>query len=136
MFATGEPLLRIMGLSGRQVRLLDLEMESCDDHLLTAEEWERIPLVAVLEPENAMARFSVVAEGQRTLVLIPREDSGVAKVVLETGSNGLPAKVVVVDSQDATSTFEFSAWEAAEGPPNGLWLPEAPDGILCVGDVE
>lgn len=136
LFATGDPVQRWMGLAGRQVRLLDLEMESCDDHLLTAEEWERIPLVAVLDPDNALARFTIVAEGERGLVLIPREEGGVARVVIETGSDGLPAKVVVIDSQEATSTFVFTSWEPSSGPPNGLWLPESPEGIPCIGDVQ
>jgi len=135
LFATGDPLQRLMGLAGRQVRLLDLEMGSCDDHLLTADEWERIPLVAVLEPENALSRFTVVAEGDTGLVLIPREPGGVSRVTLETGPDGLPSEVVVIDSQGATSTFTFESWDASKGPPDGQWLPAPPDGMECVGDA-
>lgn len=136
LFSTGAPVIRWMGLSGRSVRLLDFENGSCDDHLLTAEEWERIPLIAVLEPRAAVAQFSIVADGDRGLVLIPRESGGVSRVEITVGIDGLPERVTVKDPQGTVNTFDFSAWEPADGPPNDRWLPEAPDSIVCVGDPE
>lgn len=136
IFATGSPIVRWMGLSGRLLRLLDFENISCDDHLLTAEEWERIPLVAVLDPGEAVEQFSVVAEGERGLILIPRVAGGVSRVEILIGEDGLPAQVVVKDPQGAVSSFEFSDWQAAEGPPAGTWLPEPPEDIVCIADPE
>lgn len=136
LFATGSPVVRWMGLSGRLLRLLDFENMSCDDHLLTAEEWERIPLIAVLDPGEAVERFSVVAEGESGLILIPREAGGVSRVKVLIGEDGLPAQVVVSDPQGAVSTFEFNDWQAAEGPPGGAWLPEPPNDISCISDPE
>ncbi|MCK5379525.1 MAG: outer-membrane lipoprotein carrier protein LolA, partial [Acidobacteria bacterium] len=136
LFSTGSPVVRWMGLKGRLVRLLDFENLSCDEHLLTAEEWERIPLIAVLDPRAALAQFSIVADGERSLILIPREAGGVARVEIVTGKNGLPARVVVSDPQGAVSTFVFTDWEAAQGPPEGAWLPAPPDDISCIADPE
>lgn len=136
LFATGAPAVRWMGLSGRLVRLLDFENLSCDDHLLTAEEWERIPLIAVLDPKAALAQFSVVADGERGLILIPREAGGVSRVHITIGENGLPERVVVSDPQGAVSNFDFSEWEAAQGPPDGNWLPTTPDEIICISDPD
>ena len=136
LFATGNPVVRWMGLSGRLIRLLDFENLSCDDHLLTAEEWERIPLIAVLDPNAALAQFSIVAEGERGLILIPREAGGVSRVDISIGENGLPARVVVSDPQGAVSTFDFTEWEAADGPPEGQWLPAPPGDIFCISDPE
>jgi len=136
LFATGNPVVRWMGLSGRLIRLLDFENLSCDDHLLTAEEWERIPLIAVLDPNAALAQFSIVAEGERGLILIPREAGGVSRVYISIGENGLPARVVVSDPQGAVSTFDFTEWEAADGPPEGQWLPAPPGDIFCISDPE
>ena len=134
LFSTGEPVIRWMGLAGRQVRLLDLESLTCDDHLLTAEEWERIPLVAVLEPRRAVAQFTILAQGERGLVLVPREPGGVSRVENEIAADGPPARVVVKDPQGSVSTFDFVDWQAADGPPEGNWLPLPPDGIECVAD--
>lgn len=136
LFATGRPVVRWMGLNGRLVRLLDFQNLSCDDHLLTTGEWERIPLIAVLDPRAALAQFSIVADGDRGLILIPREVGGVARVEIATSEDGLPARVVVTDPQGAVSTFDFSDWQAAEGPPDGAWLPAPPDGIVCIADPE
>lgn len=136
LFSTGNPIVRWMGLSGRLIRLLDFENSSCDDHLLTAEEWERIPLVAVLDPREAVEQFSIVAEGKHGLILIPREAGGVSRVEILIGEDGLPAQVVVSDPQGAVSTFEFRGWHAAEGPPEGVWLPQPPEAIVCIGDPE
>ena len=136
LFATGRPVVRWMGLKGRLIRLLDFENSSCDDHLLTDEEWERVPLIAVLDPRSALEQFSVVAEVDRGLILIPHERGGVARVEITTGEDGLPNQVVVTDPQGATNSFVFSDWEAASGPPDGTWLPAPPDGISCVADPE
>ena len=136
LFSTGSPIVRWMGLSGRLVRLLDFENSSCDDHLLTAEEWERIPLIAVLDPRAAVEQFSVVAEGKCGLILIPRQAGGVSRVEIVIGDDGLPAQVVVSDPQGAVSTFDFRDWQAAEGPPEGVWLPEPPEAIVCIADPE
>lgn len=136
LFATGDPVLRWMGLSGRIVRLLDFENVSCDDHLLTDEEWERIPLVAVLDPHTAVEQFSIVSEGERGLVLIPRTVGGVARIEIESGQDGLPIQVIVTDPQGAVSIFKFANWEAEPGPPGGVWLPVPPKPIECLGDPE
>ncbi len=125
-----------MGLSGRLVRLLDFENLSCDDHLLTDEEWERIPLIAVLDPKAALAQFSIVADGERGLILIPREAGGVSRVEIAIGEDGLPARVVVSDPQGAVSTFDFTEWEAAQGPPEDAWLPAPPAEIICISDPD
>ena len=97
LFVTGNPPVRLMGLDGRRVRLVDLEVSSCEDHTLSEAEWERIPLVALLDPARAVERFGQVpVEGRpgaagetwavgveqvgRDLVLVqePRERDGSA----------------------------------------------------------
>ncbi len=136
LFSTGEPPIRWMGLQGRQVRLSDLENLSCDDHRLSDREWERIPLIAVLDPRAALEQFSIVAKGKRGMILLPRQTGGVARVEIAVGQDGLPEQIVISDPQGAVSTFEFAEWEAAEGPPDGDWLPKAPAGISCISDPE
>ena len=44
LFHTGDPTTQLMGLEGRVVRLVDLSVPSCDEHLLDDDEWARIPL--------------------------------------------------------------------------------------------
>ncbi len=136
LFATGDPTVRWMGLAGLDVRLLDLENQTCDDHLLTIEEWERIPLVAVLEPENAVDRFVVDVNGEMGLSLTARKQGGVERVTVDVGADGLPQVIVVHDPQGATSTFTFENWQPAEGPPEAKWLPAPPEGIECISDSD
>jgi hypothetical protein len=136
LFASGDPVDREMGMAGLDVRLVDHENRTCDDHALSAEEWERIPLVAVLEPQRASDRFQVGSAGARGLVLTPRTPGGVQEVTIEVGEDGLPAEVVVRDPQGATSTFTFAAWAPSEGAPGGAWLPAPPEGVDCVSDAQ
>jgi hypothetical protein len=133
LFATGDPVVRWMGMAGLDIRLLDLENQACDDHRLTPGEWERIPLVAVLEPLRAEERFLVEADGDRGIALTPREAGGVDRVTVEVGGDGLPERVVVRDPQGAISAFSFTGWEPVDTPPRGDWLPTPPAGIDCVG---
>ena len=121
-----------MGLEGRRVRLVDLEVQSCEDHTLSETEWERIPLVAVLDPSRAVERFTVTLDGG-WLVLVPREPQGVARVRVRTGADGLPAEVVVEDVSGAVNRFRFSGWRAAPAPEGG-WLPQPPAGLECLQD--
>ncbi len=121
---------RIMGLEGRQVRLLDLESRTCDDHLLTEDEWERIPLAAILDPASATARFSVTLDGHGHLVLRPLHPGGIARVEM-TLDHHLPAAVLITDPQGAVNRFEFHGWTKRSTPPPGGWLPAPPAGIVC-----
>jgi hypothetical protein len=136
LFASGEPVQRWMGLSGLDVRLLDLENQTCDDHFLTVKEWERIPLVAVLEPRKAIDRFRVEATGYSGLSLTPREPAGVDKVTIEIGDDGMPLKIVVHDPQGATSSFDFNDWHPPKTPPVGNCLPAPPQAIDCISDSD
>ena len=136
LFSTGKPPIRWMGLKGRQVRLSDFENLSCDDHHLSDREWERIPLIAVLDPKAALEQFSIAAEGERGMILLPRQTGGVARVEIAVGQNGLPEQIVISDPQGAVSTFEFTDWQAADGPPGGDWLPKPPEGVPCISDPE
>jgi hypothetical protein len=134
LFASGAPPSQRMGLEGRVVRLLDLEVPSCDEHVLGDDEWARVPLAAVLDPRGAVERFTVLDRGERGFVLVPREPGGVARVEVELDGRNLPAEVVVVDPQGAVNRLRFSGWRAAEGPPDGSWLPAPPHGLDCVRD--
>jgi hypothetical protein len=134
LFRAGNPVLRIMGMEGRRVRLVDLEVAGCDDHLIDDEEWARIPLAAVLDPRQAVDRFTVLENGVDGLALIPHEPGGVARVEVVLGPDGLPAEVTVIDPQGATNRLRFSDWERAARPQGGQWLPTPPADIECVGE--
>ena len=134
LFRAVEPPGQMMGLEGRLVRLVDLEVPSCDEHQLDDDEWARVPLAAVLDPRGAVDRFTVLALGERGFTLVPREPGGVDRVEVVLGDNDLPDEVVVVDPQGATNRLRFTAWRPVEGPPGGQWLPESPPGLTCIGD--
>ncbi len=134
LFKTGEPVLRLMGVKGRSVRLLDFEVATCDDHQLNDQEWARIPLAAVLDPQGAAEHFTVLALASGGIALIPREPGGVARVQVELGPDGMPTEVVVSDPQTATNRLSFSGWQRAEAPLNGRWLPAPPPEIACISD--
>jgi len=116
LFHTGDPTTQLMGLDGRVVRLVDLSVPSCDEHLLDDDEWARIPLAAVLDPQSA------------------REPGGVARLEVVLNDANLPQEVVVIDPQGATNRLRFTSWRSADGPPGGSWLPDAPPGLACIGD--
>jgi len=131
LFVTVEPAPRTMALEGRKVRLIDLELKTCEEHVLSDEEWERIPLVAVLDPRHALDHFRVKpGEGGR-LALEPLERGGVARVEVVVGSSGLPSEVTVVDIQGAVNHLWFTGWTGASGPPGGRWMPAPPAGVTC-----
>ena len=132
-FRSGHPTVRLMGLDGRRVRLVDLDLPSCEDHQLDDDEWARIPLAAVLDPQSAVDRFTVLAIGDRGVALEPRRPGGVARVEVLLRPDSLPLEVVVVDPQGATNRLEFGAWTPLEHPPEGGWLPAAPAGVQCSG---
>lgn len=134
LFASGVPPSQQMGLEGRVVRLLDLEVPSCDEHVLGDDEWARVPLAAVLDPRGAIERFTVLDHGERGFALVPREPGGVARVEVILDGRDLPAEVVVIDPQGAVNRLRFGGWRAAAGPPDGRWLPTPPRGLDCVRD--
>ena len=134
LFHTGDPTTQLMGLDGRVVRLVDLSVPSCDEHLLDDDEWARIPLAAVLDPHAALDHFTVLVHGEHGFVLVPHEPGGVARLEVVLDDANLPREVVVIDPQGATNRLRFTNWRRAEGPPGGAWLPDAPPGLDCVGD--
>jgi hypothetical protein len=134
VFRSGEPVQQQMGLEGRVVRLIDLGVPSCDEHVLGDDEWARIPLAAVLDPQGALDHFTVLAGEGRGFVLVPREPGGVDRVEVALGEDGLPEELVVVDPQGATNHLRFSDWKAVEVPGGGSWLPEPPAGLDCVSE--
>jgi hypothetical protein len=134
-FVSGRPTVQEMGLEGRVVRLVDIEVGSCDEHNLDDEEWARVPLAAVLDPASAVDRFTVLDHGEKGFVLVPREPGGVDRVSVVLGEDGLPVEVVIADPQGAVNRLRFGRWIKAEGPPGpDGWLPEPPPGIECVND--
>ena len=134
LFRSGEPVTRQMGLDGRRVRLLDLEVPSCDEHLLDDDEWARVPLAAVLDPRGATDHFTVLDSGERGFVLVPRKPGGVDRVEVVLGEGNLPLELVVIDPQGATNRLHFTGWQKTNAPPDGSWLPEAPPDLECVRD--
>jgi hypothetical protein len=134
LFWTGDPPVRMMGLEGRRVRLVDLTTPSCDDHVLDDAEWARIPLAALLDPAAAIDRFTVIDRAGDGLTLMPREPGGVTRVDVEIGPDQLPRKVVIVDPQGASNTLEFVDWRSAEPPSEGGWLPAPPPEVECIED--
>jgi hypothetical protein len=135
-FQSGNPVVRMMGMQGRRVRLVDLEVPSCDDHVLDDAEWARMPLAAVLDPQQAVDQFSIVDQGQLGIALVPHEPGGVSRVEVVLTSDDLPSVVVIIDPQGATNRFVFNNWHAAQMPPGGSWLPLAPDQVECVTGFE
>ncbi len=135
LFRAGDPPSQMMGLDGRLVRLIDLDVPSCDEHVLDDDEWSRVPLAAVLDPRGAVDRFTIFEHGERGFTLVPREVGGVDRVEVVLGTDDLPVEVVVVDPQGATNSLRFSGWRSAAGPPDGAWLPEPPPGLECVSDA-
>jgi hypothetical protein len=136
LFRALEPAHQMMGLEGRLVRLVDLQVPSCDQHRLDDDEWARVPLAAVLDPRGAVDRFTVLELGERGFILVPREPGGVDRVEVVLGQDDLPEEVVIVDPQGATNRLRFAAWRPVEGPPDGAWLPEPPSGLQCVDDEQ
>jgi hypothetical protein len=134
LFRAGRPVQQMMGLAGRRVRLVDLEVPSCDDHQLDDDEWSRVPLAAVLDPAGSVDRFTVLGLGERGFTLVPREPGGVDRVEVVLGPDDLPAVVVVVDPQGATNRLAFSDWRKAKAPNDDRWLPEPPPGLECIAD--
>jgi hypothetical protein len=133
-FRALEPSNQMMGLEGRLVRLVDLQVPSCDQHRLDDDEWARVPLAAVLDPRGAIDRFTVLELGERGFILVPHEPGGVDRVEVVIGEDDLPEEVVVIDPQGATNRLQFAAWQPAQGPPDGAWLPQPPPGLECVAD--
>lgn len=133
-FRFGRPEIRRLGLDGRTVRLVDVDPPSCDDHLLTDDEWARIPLAPVLDPSAALDRFTVIDLSGEGFALVPREPGGVARLEVVLDPDGLPARVTVLDPQGAVNTLEFSGWRPAPDEPDGGWLPPPPEGVVCVED--
>ena len=134
LFHTVDPTTQLMGLDGRVVRLVDLSVPSCDEHLLDDDEWARIPLAAVLNPQSALDHFAVLERGEDGFSLVPREPGGVARVEVALNDEKLPREVVVIDPQGATNRLVFTDWQSSDGPPDGSWLPDAPPGLDCVVD--
>jgi hypothetical protein len=134
LFETGEPVTQKMGLDGRIVRLVDLGVPSCDEHQLSDDEWERIPLAAVLDPGSAVERFTVLDHDGAGFVLVPREPGGVDRVEVALDSRDLPSEVVIVDPQGAVNRLQFSSWRPADPPASNSWLPEPPPALECVRD--
>jgi hypothetical protein len=134
LFRTGDPVTQMMGLEGRTVRLVDLEVPSCDEHVLGDDEWARVPLAAVLDPAGAVANFAVLANGDNGFILVPREPGGVDRVEVTLDVSALPAEVRIIDPQGASNRLDFSSWTAVSTPPQGRWLPDPPPGLACVAD--
>ena len=134
LFHTGDPTTQLMGLDGRVVRLVDLSVPSCDEHLLDDDEWARIPLAAVLDPKSALVHFTVLEHGEHGFALVPREPGGVARLEVVLNDANLPQEVVVIDPQGATNRLVFTNWRSTDGPPGGSWLPDPPPGLDCVLD--
>jgi len=133
LFVQEEPEERSMGFEGRKLRLVDPGAGSCDEHMMTEEEWERIPLVAILETQKAVQHFSILEE-KGVITLVPRERGGVERVELKLDARGLPDELLILDPQGAASRFSFSDWKAVQELPAGRWLPDPPEGVVCIGD--
>ena len=134
LFLTGDPVVQMMGLEGRFVRLVDLEVPSCDEHLLGDDEWARVPLAAVLDPSGATEHFAVLDHEPNGFALVPLEPGGVDRVEVTLGKSSLPLEVLIIDPQGATNRLEFAMWTTTDPPDEGRWLPTAPDGVECVAD--
>lgn len=134
LFRTGDPPVRLMGLLGRTVRLVDLDDRTCDEHELGDAEWERVPLAAVLDPQGARDHFDVTETGAAGVVLVPKEAGGVDRVEVVLGDDDLPRTVTIRDPQGAVNTLRFSRWTPSASPPDGAWLPDRPEGVECTTD--
>jgi len=134
LFLQKEPEKRSMGLEGRRLRLVDFEALSCDEHILSEEEWQRVPLIAVLDTRQALEHFSILKGDSGAILLLPHEKGGVERVELSLGPKGLPGTLIIRDPQGAISTFHFTGWKAVKKPAGESWLPEPPEGVGCVGD--
>ncbi len=134
LFRTGDPVTQMMGLEGRTVRLVDLEVPSCDQHLLGDDEWARVPLAAVLDPAGAVAHFAVLGDDRNGFILVPLEPGGVDRVEVTLDDRALPVEVRIIDPQGAINQLNFSSWTAGSAPPEDRWLPDPPSGLECVAD--
>jgi len=129
LFVARDPEARALGLDGRRVRLVDFEVGSCDDHQLTDEEWQRVPLAALLDPRGTSAQFSVEVAPGGEIVLEPRSPGGVMRVEVSLDATHLPVLFVVVDAQGAVNRVRFSGWSPSPSPAS--WVPEPPPGVVC-----
>ncbi len=135
-FVSGQPPVRLMGLDGRRVRLVDLEVGACDEHRLDDAEWARLPLAVVLDPAAAVDSFAVLPAVGAGFVLVPRSEGGVARVEVSLGGDGLPTEVVVRDLAGSTNRLVLGTWQAAPAAPDGGFLPTPPAGVDCTADLE
>jgi hypothetical protein len=134
LFRTGKPVTQLMGLEGRLVRLVDLEVPSCDEHALGDDEWARVPLAAVLDPAGAVDNFAVLDRELHGFTLVPHDPGGVSRVDVTLDEHSLPLEVVIVDPQGATNRLLFDGWTASDPPLGDGWLPTPPTGLTCVAD--
>jgi hypothetical protein len=134
LFHTGDPPSRLMAFQGRIAKLVDVEAQTCDEHRLSDREWERVPLVAVLNPTAAVDHFTVFESETGGIILVPRDPGGVDRVEVVLGEDHLPVEVTIWDPQGAVNRLRFTAWAASDGPPADRWLPEAPEGVDCITD--
>jgi len=136
LFRFGEPVVRTMGLNGRRVRLVDLDVPSCDDHALSEDEWARIPLAAVLDPRGAVDHFVVLDHSEIGFALEPREPGGVNRVEVGLGNDDLPRVVVIIDPQGSSNTLVFDGWVGEDHPPRSGWIPQPPPEVRCDGSSQ
>lgn len=136
LFIQDRPEKRSMGFEGRKLRLVDEEAGSCDEHLMSQEEWERIPLMAILDTRLAVEHFSILESAPGEISLIPHEKGGVDRVEIFVGDAGMPRMLTLTDPQGALSRFKFSEWKEASSHPGESWLPAPPEGVECVGDPQ
>jgi hypothetical protein len=134
VFRTGEPVWQIMALDGRKVRLIDLQVPSCDEHLLDDDEWARVPLAAVLDPSGALDHFAVLDLAGGGFALEPRQPGGVSRVEVRLDSRSLPAEVIITDPQGSVNRLRFDRWIEGAPPEGDQWLPDPPEGLDCISD--
>jgi hypothetical protein len=132
LFVSGDPPVQWLGLEGRWTRLIDLDAGTCEDHRLTDEEWERIPLVVVLDPQRAVELFTITSSPDGAVVLLPAQRSDLERVQLRVDAAGLPLELEVHDGQGSINRFDFGTWSPASS--DVAWIPEPPEDVSCFGE--
>jgi outer membrane lipoprotein-sorting protein len=128
-YTTGSP--RVFAADGRVARLVDPAAGSCEAVRLDAGAWGRLPLAAVLAPQDARKSFSVESQ-DNTVRLIPHDRTPeLARITIKLNADGRPATVTVLDDSGTRNTFTFNEWHAISEPSPSTFEPSLPGKEPC-----
>lgn len=130
-FDYSAPDARTFAVDGSVARNVDPASGTCDAVRLDSGVWSRLPLAAILDPGATRDSFEVIPEGD-SIRLVPRTGTAeLAAILLATGKDGLPSRLVVLDGAGNRNEFAFSNWVRAATSPPSFFAPALPGSRPC-----